>query len=127
MTYGMLVWMSAIFSVTAMILSWCFGFTAIIGYTGALTGFVWATMIEGYHQGYVLHAAYLPRRRVPLWRVILHGVAGALADAVAPWYGTLTPRVKTFQVISKDRSRSVPGLDSLPPASLSRQGGEHLA
>jgi egghead protein (zeste-white 4 protein) len=108
MSYGMIVWMAAIFSLAAMLGSWIFGFTAIFVYTGALTGYVWATMVIGYHKGYVLHRAYLGPRTVPLVRIVLNGIAGSMADAVAPWYGTFTRRPRAFQVISKDRSSPAP-------------------
>jgi beta-1,4-mannosyltransferase len=104
MSYGMVVWMGALFSVTAMVCGWLFGFTAIFPYTGFLTGFVWSSMIVGYYQGYTVHVPYLPPRRVALPRVVLNGVVGALADSVSPWYGTFTRRPRTFQVIVKDRS-----------------------
>ncbi len=104
MSYGMVVWMSALFSVTAMICGWAFGFTAIFPFTGFLTGFVWTSMVVGYYQGYLLHTPYLPPRRVPLYRVVANGVVGAFADSLAPWYGTFTRRPRTFQVIVKDRS-----------------------
>lgn len=104
MSYGMLVWMSAILSLVAMFCGWVFGFTSVIPYTGFLTGFVWSTMIVGYYQGYLLHTPYLARRRVPLPRIVLNGVVGAMSDALAPWYGTFTRRPRTFQVIIKDRA-----------------------
>jgi beta-1,4-mannosyltransferase len=104
MSYGMIVWMAAIFSIVAMFGSWTFGYTAIFVYTGPLTGYVWSTMIIGYHQGYVLHKAYLGPRKVPLWRIVLNGIVGSWTDAVAPWYGTFTRRPRSFQVICKDRS-----------------------
>lgn len=104
MSYGMVVWMGAIFSLAAMLLSWSFGFTSIFPYTGSLTGFVWATMITGYYQGYVVHVPYLPKRQVALARIIANGVVGAVADSIAPWYGTFTRRPRTFQVIVKDRA-----------------------
>ena len=84
MTYGMLVWMSAILSVTAMVLSWVFGFSAIFVYTGALTGFVWASMVSGFHQGYVLHRAYLPRRSISLARFVLNGIVGGVSPLGRP-------------------------------------------
>jgi egghead protein (zeste-white 4 protein) len=108
MSYGMIVWMSAVFSLFAMVSGWIFGFSAIFLYTGALTGYVWAQMVLGYHQGYTLHIGYMGRRRVSLPRVIVNGVIGALADAVAPWYGTFTRRPRTFQVISKDHPAALP-------------------
>jgi len=108
MSYGMIVWMAAIFSIVAMFGSWTFGYTAIFVYTGPLTGYVWATMIIGYHQGYVLHKAYLGPRRVPLARIVANGIVGSWVDAVAPWYGTFTRRPRSFQVICKDRAASAP-------------------
>lgn len=108
MSYGMLVWMGAVFSLTAMAAAWTFGFTSVLPFAGFLTGFVWSTMIVGYYQGYLLHTPYLPKRRVPLLRVIANGVVGALADALAPWYGTFTRRPRTFQVIVKDRAPTPP-------------------
>jgi egghead protein (zeste-white 4 protein) len=116
MTYGMLVWMGAIFSVGAMVLSWIFGYSAIFVYTGALTGYVWSAMILGYHQGYVLHREYLGPRRVPLARIVANGIVGAFADSLAPWYGTFTRRPRTFQVISKDR-RPAPAARAVLTAS----------
>lgn len=104
MSYGMVVWMGAIFSLAAMLGSWVFGFTSVLPYTGFLTGFVWSTMIGGYYQGYVVHRPYLPTRRVPLARVVANGIVGAFADSLAPWYGTFTRRPRTFQVIVKDRA-----------------------
>jgi beta-1,4-mannosyltransferase len=117
MSYGMVVWMAAIFSIVAMFGSWAFGFTAIFVYTGPLTGYVWSTMIIGYHQGYVLHKAYLGPRRVSLPRIVLNGIIGSWVDAVAPWYGTFTRRPRSFQVISKDRRHSAPG-----PAAIGVRG-----
>lgn len=110
MSYGMIVWMAAVFSIAAMVAGWVFGFTSEFPYTGLLTGFVWSTMVVGYYQGYALHVPYLPPRQVPLLRVVANGIVGALADAVAPWYGTFTRRPRTFQVIVKDRARSPAGL-----------------
>ena len=103
MSYGMVVWMGAIFSLLAMVLSWVYGYSSVYPYAGFLTGFVWTVMVGGYYQGYVLHVPYLPPRRVPLVRVVANGVIGALADAVGPWYGTFTRRPRGFQVIAKDR------------------------
>jgi len=108
MSYGMIVWMAAIFSIVAMFGSWTFGYTAIFVITGPLTGYVWGTMIIGYHQGYVLHKAYLGPRRVSLPRIVLNGIIGSWTDAIAPWYGTFTRRPRSFQVISKDRSAGAP-------------------
>ena len=108
MSYGMVVWMAALFSVIAMFSSWVFGFSSILPYTGSLTGFVWAVMVVGYYQGYVLHTPYLPARRVGLVRVVANAVVGAWADALAPWYGTFTRRARSFQVIAKDRSLPTP-------------------
>ena len=108
MSYGMIVWMAAIFSIVAMFGSWTFGYTAVFVYTGPLTGYVWSTMVIGYHQGYVLHKAYLGPRRVGLPRIVLNGIIGSWTDAVAPWYGTLTRRPRSFQVISKDQRSAAP-------------------
>lgn len=108
MSYGMVVWMGAIFSLLAMVLGWVYGYRSVFPYAGFLTGFVWTVMIGGYYQGYMLHAPYLPKRRVALARVIVSGVIGALADAAGPWYGTFTRRPRGFQVIAKDR----PGVTS---------------
>jgi hypothetical protein len=102
MTYSMMVWMAAVLSVSTMILSWIFDFSAPFFFAGALAGFVWSSMIIGYHTGYTLHVEYLGPRTVPLYRVVANGIVGALLDGVAPWYGVLTRRPKAFQVISKD-------------------------
>jgi hypothetical protein len=115
MSYGMVVWMAALFSIAAMVSGWIFGFSSILPYTGCLTGFVWAVMVVGYYQGYVLHTPYLPPRRVSLLRIVGNAIVGAWADAFAPWYGTFTPRPQTFQVIAKDRS--TPSRGSSPPVS----------
>ncbi|HTT45390.1 MAG TPA: glycosyltransferase family 2 protein [Thermoplasmata archaeon] len=117
MSYGMVVWMAALFSVTAMVSSWVFGFTSIFPLTGFLTGFVWCTMIAGYYQGYVVHRPYLPKRRVPMVRVIANGIVGALADSIGPWYGTFTRRPRTFQVIVKDRQPAGRGSPSSVPTA----------
>lgn len=126
MSYGMVVWMAALFSILAMVSGWFFGFGSILPYTGPLTGFVWAVMVVGYYQGYILHTPYLPRRRVPLPRVLANAVVGAWADALAPWYGTFTPRARTFQVISKDRKAPSPApapASQLPAAARASAAG----
>jgi beta-1,4-mannosyltransferase len=122
MSYGMVVWMAAIFSIVAMFGSWAFGYTAIFVYTGPLTGYVWSTMVIGYHQGYVLHKAYLAPRRVSLPRIVLNGIIGSWVDAFAPWYGTFTRRPGSFQVICKDRPTSAPG--AVPAVARRPRPGE---
>jgi beta-1,4-mannosyltransferase len=124
MSYSMIVWMAAIFSLAAMISGWTLGFASLVPAAGALAGFVWATMILGYHQGYLLHREYLPPRQVPLPRVVLNGIVGALLDAVAPWYGVLTPRPSSFQVISKDiRPLPTPAAATPRPIAVASTAG----
>jgi hypothetical protein len=103
MAYSMCVWMGAVVSLVAIISSWIFGFTPLVPYAGGLAGFVWVTMVAGYHEGYTLHREYVPRRSVSFARIVANGVAGALADALAPWYGLLSRRKQYFEVIQKDR------------------------
>lgn len=117
MSYSMIVWMAAVFSVAAMLSSWVAGFSSLLPWTGALAGFVWGSMVIGYHQGYVLHRAYLPPRTVSMPRIWANGVVGALLDAIAPWYGTFTRRPRSFEVISKDQ-RAVPR--AAPPSARPR-------
>ncbi|MCI4320199.1 MAG: glycosyltransferase family 2 protein [Thermoplasmata archaeon] len=120
MAYSMAVWMGAVVSLLAIVTSWIFGFTPLLPYAGGLAGFVWVTLVAGYHEGYTLHREYVPRRSVSYARVIANGVAGALADALAPWYGLFTRRKLHFEVIQKDRL----GVGRPVPLSLPISGAE---
>ena len=120
MAYSMGVWMGAVVSLLAIVTSWTFGFTPLVPYAGGLAGFVWVTMIAGYHEGYTLHREYVPRRSVNFARIVANGVAGALADALAPWYGLFTRRKLHFEVIQKDRLAT----DRPVPLSLPLSGAE---
>jgi egghead protein (zeste-white 4 protein) len=105
MAYSMAVWLAAVFSLAAIVTSWVFDFTTLVPYAGGVAGFVWVTMITGYHKGFVLHREYMPRRTISRTRVVLNGLVGGLADGLAPWYGLFTKRKRTFEVIQKDRVR----------------------
>jgi len=121
MAYSMGVWLGAFMSLGAIATSWIFGFTPLLPFAGGCAGFVWVSMISGYHKGYILHREYLPPRSTPLWRVVVNGVVGALTDGAAPWYGLLSRRTRGFEVIQKDRStapirtpaRGVAGVDRM--------------
>src|SRR5262249_12870394 len=111
MAYSMIVWLGAFLSLVAIAASWMFGFTPLVPFAGGCAGFVWVSMISGYHKGYVLHREYIPRRTVGIARLGANGVVGALTDGLAPWYGLFSRRTRGFEVIQKDRvavSRPVP-------------------
>lgn len=102
MTAGMLIWLAGVLSLATLVLSWIFVFGPVYALPGLVAGFLWPMMVIRYHQGYAVTKEYLPRRAVPLYRLVAHGIVGALVDGLAPWYGTFTRRPQGFEVIRKD-------------------------
>jgi beta-1,4-mannosyltransferase len=104
--YSALSWFSALPSVILLVASLAVHYGPVLLATGVFTGFIWASMVLAYAEGFRLHQRYL--RRPTSWsRFVLHGVLGALVDVLAPWYALATrPSVADF--ISKDLPVAAP-------------------
>ncbi len=112
--YSALSWFSALPSIAVLIASVAFHYGPLLLVTGIFTGFVWVSMITAYVEGYRMHSEYL-LRRVSAFRFVVHGLVGALIDALAPWYAIVShPSLGDF--ILKDRPTGAPELPDVPGA-----------
>ena len=102
--YGAVCWFSALPSIVVLALGLVLPFGPVLLVTGLFTGFIWASMVLGYLEGYRLHREYLPARIGPV-RFFAGGLAGALVDVLAPWYALLS-RPSPNDFIPKDRPRA---------------------
>ena len=69
-------------------------------FAATFVGFVWISMLSGYHRSWQLHKAYVDHR----WTAtaVTKGLLGALVDGIAPWYAILTKKRKSFDLVQKD-------------------------
>ena len=106
LAYSALSWFSALPSIAVLVASVAFHYGPALFDTGIFTGFVWVSMVTAYVEGYRMHSEYLTRQVTAL-RFVIHGLIGALVDAIAPWYAIVShPSLGDF--IAKDRPSSVP-------------------
>jgi beta-1,4-mannosyltransferase len=104
--YSGLSWFSALPSIAVLVASIAFHYGPALFVTGIFTGFVWVSMVTSYVEGYRMHSEYL-LRRVTAFRFVVHGLVGALIDALAPWYALIShPSLGDF--IMKDRPAKSP-------------------
>ncbi len=101
--YCALSWFSALPSVLVVAASFELHYGEMLLATGVFTGFVWTSMATGYLLGYRLHAEYLGRG-LPILRLAVNGVVGAIVDVLAPWYALVT-RPSSRDFVVKDRPR----------------------
>jgi beta-1,4-mannosyltransferase len=98
--YSLATWFSALPSVVLLVASALLHYGPLLIFTAMFTGFVWVSMATGYLEGFRIHSAYV-RRTVSWPRFLLHAIAGALVDVVAPWYALAT-RPSLGDFIPKD-------------------------
>jgi beta-1,4-mannosyltransferase len=69
--------------------------------TASFVGFIWASMLSGYHRAWMLHKVYVDRT----WTTtaVTKGLMGAVVDGFAPWFAVLSKKRKSFDIVSKDR------------------------